>query len=160
MHPAFSAAYFTLGLNMSKLPSFHDDYLIAYEVACEAHEVRLLIRSAADGSLTRVTFTGVEGYHFENDAMGNIISGLEEVEANTIIEERRTDISKSFRIAGAPGPWAANLDSASQSLASKGARGYRLSSSFGMSGWVLASRVEAQPALPADAPRAVRSVRG
>ncbi|MGV7214119.1 hypothetical protein [Bradyrhizobium sp. UFLA05-112] len=41
-------------------------------------------------------------------------------------------------MAGAPGPWAADLAAAAQVLAAKDVKGFILSSSYGLSGWVLA----------------------
>jgi hypothetical protein len=56
------------------LPSFHDDYLIGYEVDCEGRRIKLHIKSAAsvaeEAGVSAVVFTGVDGYHFENDVYG------------------------------------------------------------------------------------------
>ena len=41
-------------------------------------------------------------------------------------------------MAGTPDSWAADLASAPQALTSKGIQGFILSSSYGLSGWVLA----------------------
>jgi hypothetical protein len=144
---------------MKEILSFHDDYLAAYEVRCEAKEITLCIRSAQNNHITKVVFTGVEGYCLKNDAMGNIISSLERVPAQAVIDEFKNDIAESFRMAGAPGPWAVDLTTAVQYLTGRGAQGFMLSSSFGMSGWILASRVEAQQAVPGGSPRTARSIR-
>jgi hypothetical protein len=65
------------------LPSFHDDYLVGYEVDCEGRQIKLHIKPAASAveqaGCSTVLFTGVEGYHFQNDAFGNIILDLEAV---------------------------------------------------------------------------------
>jgi hypothetical protein len=85
-----------------------------------------------------VIFTGVEGYQFENDAFGNIIFSLETISVEQLIAKYGSDISESFRMAGAPGAWAADLTSALQALTVKHVQGFILSSSYGLSGWVLA----------------------
>jgi hypothetical protein len=121
------------------LPSFHDDYLASYEVNCETRRIKLYVRPCENGLANRVViFTGVEGYQFENDAFGNIIFSLESISVEQLIAEYGSDIAESFRMAGAPGPWAADLASAPQALTAKRVQGFILNSSCGLSGWVLA----------------------
>ena len=121
------------------LPSFHDDLLVGYEVDCEKREIQLHIRRAEKQDvLHAVLFSGVEGYHFENDAFGNIILDLEAVTLAQFMFEYGRSIAESYRMTGAPGPWAGNLDLAPQVLMNKGVRAFFLSSSYGMSGWILA----------------------
>jgi hypothetical protein len=129
---------------MVTLPSLHDNFLVSYEVDCENRRIKLHTRAdprdpAKRGQRPRtVVFNGVEGYQFENDAFGNIIFSLETVSIELLFAEYGARILESFRQAGAPGPWAADLAAATQSLAASGVQGYRLGSSYGLSGWVLA----------------------
>jgi hypothetical protein len=44
-------------------------------------------------------------------------------------------------MSGAPGPWASDLDSARSTLHAKGIRAFELSSSYGLSGWILTKQV-------------------
>jgi hypothetical protein len=123
------------------LPSFHDDYLISYEVNCEARRIRLSVRRPewkTELGVRIIVFNGVEGYRFENDAFGNIIFSLEAVSIESFLSEYCPEIRESYRLAGAPGPWAADLDSAYDVLAAKGVQAFVLSSSYGLSGWILA----------------------
>ena len=85
-----------------------------------------------------IVFNGVEGYQFENDAFGNIIFLLDTVPIEQVFAAYGSRIEESHRIAGAPGPWAADLLSAAEILATKGVHGFVLSSSYGLSGWILA----------------------
>ena len=127
------------------LPSFHDDYLVSYEVNCETRRIKLHVRSRESELANRiVVFTGVEGYRFENDAFGNIIFSLELISVEKLMAEFGSDISKSFRMAGAPGPWAVDLAAAAQALIAKRVQGFILSSSYGLSGWVLARDVSVE----------------
>jgi len=129
--------------------SIHDNLIVSYEVQCEARIIVLHTEYHVfdkPAEYTNIVFTGVEGYHFENDAFGNIILNLEEVRVAQVLSEYYGQISESYRIAGAPGPWAANLESASEFLSKKGIRGFLLSSSIGLSGWVLAREVSIVPA--------------
>ena len=128
------------------LPSLHDDFLVSYEVNCETRQIK--IRAKRDPRIPAVNeerpsrtivFNGVEGYRFEDDAFGNIILSLDAVSIEQVLADYGSGIAESYRMAGAPGPWAADLASAAQVLAAKGVKGFVLSSSYGLSGWVLAT---------------------
>ena len=87
-------------------------------------------------------FTNVEGYHFRNDAFGNIIYSLEEILISRFLDEYALEIEESHRSAGAPGAWAADLATANWMLEAEGVRAFVLSSSYGLSGWLLAKEVQ------------------
>jgi hypothetical protein len=103
----------------------------------------------ADKSICKVTFSGVEGYRFENDAFGNIILDLEQVSVHQLLGEFGSQIAESYRLSGAPSPWASDLSSAGDVLTSKGVWGFLLSASYGLSGWILASDITGSQADPA-----------
>ena len=131
------------------LPSFHDDYVVGYEVDCDGRQVKLHIKPAASvanqAGVSTVVFTGVEGYNFENDAFGNIILDLETVTTTGFVSEHRDELAESFRISGAPGTWASDLDAAPRVLSEQGIQAFVLSSSYGLSGWVLARQAFVVP---------------
>jgi hypothetical protein len=63
-------------------PSIHDNLLISYEVQCEKQIITLRTeyrREDKPTEFTNVVLSGVQGYHFENDAFGNIIFDVAEV---------------------------------------------------------------------------------
>src|SRR5262245_9223884 len=95
------------GLQM--VPSLHDNLLVSYAVKCEAGTIRLRARRPHWPDRF-VLFTGVEGYHFQNDAFGNIVFSLEKVPVDRVLSQFGLEIRESYRQAGAPGPWAADLD--------------------------------------------------
>jgi len=136
--------------------SVHDNLLISYEVQCEARTIILRTEYRVKNEpteFTNVMFKDVQGYHFENDAFGNIIFGFKTVPVEEFLAEYGPKISESFRAAGSPGPWAASLGTASGYLRERGIQAFILSSSYGLDGWVLAremSVVPAQPPVPAD----------
>lgn len=136
--------------------SIHDNLLISYEVQCEARTILLRTEYRVKNErteFTNVIFKGVQGYRFENDAFGNIIFGLETVPVEQFLTEYGAEISESYHMAGSPGPWAANLGAASGYLRKQGVQGFVLSSSYGLSGWVLAREISIFPArlgAPAD----------
>ena len=137
---------------MTPVPSLHDNFLVSYEVNCEARRIKLHAKvdpgdpAKRQQQLRTVVFNGVEGYQFENDAFGNIIFSLEAVSIEQVLAGYGSGIAESYRMAGAPGPWAADLASAAQVLAAKGVQGFILSSSYGLSGWVLAKEALVEPA--------------
>jgi hypothetical protein len=137
------------------LPSFHDHYVVGLTVDCETHRIALHIRSASSPAIQTITFFGVEGYVLENDAFGNIIGELEVVLPTKLLTDESARITHMYSQSGAPGPWAADIPAACASFEARGFRGYVLSSSYGMSGWVLAETAElgAQPIIPPDLSR-------
>lgn len=127
------------------LPSLHDDFLVSYAVNCETRQIKLHVKPDTRGNSRNedriartITFKGVEAYQFENDAFGNIIFSLDAVTVGQILATYGARIEESYRMAGAPGPWAADLASATETLTAKGVKGFILSSSYGLSGWILA----------------------
>jgi hypothetical protein len=111
------------------LPSLHDNFLTSYEVSCEIRQIKLHTRPDPTDPAKReqrprtIVFNGVEGYQFENDAFGNIIFSLQAVSIEQVFADYGARIVESYRLAGAPGPWAANLASATQWLTAKGVQG-------------------------------------
>ena len=136
--------------------SVHDNLLVSYEVQCDARTILLRTEHRVKNESTKfvnVIFKGVEGYRFENDAFGNIVFDVETVAIDQFLKEHRQEISESYRMAGAPGPWAANLETALGHLLEQGIQAFILSSSYGLSGWVLAREISifpAQQSLPSD----------
>jgi len=137
------------------LPSFHDEYILGYSVNCVSRRIEVQIGDNAEcaGNIRTLIFSGVEGYNFNNDAFGNIILDIEEISVKQLISEYHNEIAESYHMSGAPGPWAVDLIAAPDTLKGVGVRGFVLSSSYGLSGWVLAKEVSvshAQQGTPAD----------
>jgi hypothetical protein len=131
--------------------SVHDNLLISYEVQCEARTIILRTEYRVKNEpteFTNVIFKDVQGYHFENDAFGNIIFGFETVPVEEFLANYGPEISESYRVAGSPGPWAASLGTASGHLRERGIQAFILSSSYGLDGWVLAREMSIVPARP------------
>src|SRR5262245_26496910 len=118
--------------------SVHDNVLVSYEVLCEERKIVLHteFRERKPPEQTRVVFTGVVAYRFENDTLGSILFDIETVPVGDLLQERRAEIQEAARFTA--WPWAEDLDAAPRLLAEKGVKGFVLSSSYGMTGWVLA----------------------
>lgn len=124
--------------------SIHDNLLVSYEVQCEARTITLRTEYRVpekSTEFTHVLLKGVEGYFFQNDAFGNIILSLDAVPLEYLLKEFGQEIKESYRMSGAPGKWAANLTSAPEYLRERGIQGFILSSSYGLSGWILAKEM-------------------
>jgi hypothetical protein len=133
--------------------SVHDNLLISYEVQCDARLITLRTEFRTKNGpteFTNIIFKGVQGYNFENDAFGSIILGLEAIPIEQFLTEYGAEISESYRMAGSPGPWAKNLETASEYLQKQGIQGFILTSSYGLSGWILAREMSSLPANSRD----------
>jgi hypothetical protein len=120
--------------------SLHDRSIVGYEV--DATLRRLTLRTASHPNtpatpIVRVLFFDVEAYSLVHDAFGNIILSIEEVPATDILKEHRVLFEAGARQAGWPRFWRRSFDDAQSYLLEHGTRGFELSASIGMSGWVL-----------------------
>lgn len=124
--------------------SIHDNLLVSYEVHCEQRIITLRTEYRVENKpteFTNVFFEGVQGYHFENDAFGNIIFDVTDVPTEQFLKEYGAEISELYRMAGSPGPWVADIVSAPEYLLEHGIKAFILSSSLGLSGWILAKEM-------------------
>ena len=121
--------------------SVHDHTIVGYEV--DALNRRLVFQTehksnGADIERCTVIFSGVEAYYLEHDSFGTILFGIEEVPATTLFDNNLARFEAGHRAAGWPRFWKRNADDARRYLAEHKTRGFEISSSIGMSGWVLA----------------------
>jgi hypothetical protein len=128
--------------------SIHDNRLVSYEVQCEQRTITFRTEYRMEHKLTEFTtvvFEGVQAYHFENDAFGNIIFDLAEAPVKWFLKEYAAEISELYRMTGSRRPWAKNLESAQDYLWEQGIKPFLLSSSIGLSGWVTAKELQYFP---------------
>jgi hypothetical protein len=123
------------------LPSYHDDILIGYDVECEARRITLRIRPYSEPGTKRpvvsVLFTGVLGYQFEDDALGNIINSIEVYPPAVFLEHFKAALEHQARYGGLP------LDlvdpaKALNTLSTSGVQCFVLDASIGLHGWIMA----------------------
>jgi hypothetical protein len=127
--------------------SIHDNQLVSYEVQCEKRTITLRTEyhvKSKPTEFTNVIFEGVQGYHFENDAFGNIIFDVSTVPVEQFLKDYGAEMSELNRMIGSL-TWAADIDSAPDYLREQGIKAYILSSSLGLSGWVLAKEISILP---------------
>jgi hypothetical protein len=117
--------------------SVHDNLLVSYEVHCEQRIITLRTEFRVEGKpteFTDVVFEGVQGYHFENDAFGNIIFDVSNMPAEGFPTQYGAEISELYHMTGSPA-WAADLASAPDYIRGQGINAFILFSSLGLSGW-------------------------
>src|SRR5882762_2441042 len=128
--------------------SIHDNRVVSYEVDGAKRRIVLHTRFEERDRLefTDLIFEGVLAYHFENDNFGNILFGVEEVPAAQLVADDRSLFEKGSKFAW-PGPWNESPEASISHFQSKGAKGFEISSSYGLDDWVIAEsyRLEAVP---------------
>jgi len=128
--------------------SVHDNYLLGYEVRHTVREIRLRteFRHSDPPERTDVVFAGVVAYGFKHDALylGTILFDVEEVDPISIWQECAEEFAEGLRY-GWPGDWASSPEAAASFFEANRVRGFGVSSSCGLTGWVLAAsmRIEA-----------------
>ena len=128
-------------MNETEEVSVHDNVLVSYEVFCERREIRLCTEFRDRGEpyeFTDVVFTGVVAYDFRHDSeIGTIIFDVTEVPAADIYDQHADQFRAGARY-GWPGEWIESLEIAVAHFKKHSIRGFEISSSCGMDGWVLA----------------------
>ncbi len=119
--------------------SVHDNTLHSYCVSADRKEIRLHTSYAAQDSqeVSDVVFTGVVAYRFELDNFMTIIFDVYETNVDAIYTDERGMFEDGRKYLW-PGTWNTSDESVLAYLVDNEIKGYRLSSSIGMVGWVLA----------------------
>ena len=120
--------------------SLHDRSILGYEVDVPLRRLTLRTGSHPNTPTTPVVsvlFLDVEAYSLVHDVFGNIIFSIDEIPATDILNENRVLFEAGARQAGWPRFWGRSFDEAQTYLLKHRTRGFELSSSIGMSGWVL-----------------------
>jgi hypothetical protein len=123
--------------------SVHDNQLVSYEVECERRVITLRTEYRQENKpaeFTNVVFEGVQAYHLEDDAFGNIIFDVAELPVGQFLGEYGAELSELQRMTGSPS-WAKELTAAPELMTDQGIKPFILSSSLGLSGWILAKEL-------------------
>jgi len=120
-------------------PSIHDNLLLGYAVQCEERRITLhtAFHEVEPVEKTLVVFGGVEAYQFENDVFGTILFGIESVDPSDLVRRERARFEEGRRW-GWPDGWAGPLTDDLARLKERGVQAWEITSSIGLSGWVLA----------------------
>ena len=130
---------------MSGQISVHDNILLGYEVCSETKKIILHTEFRDGGEEDRVTtdvvFTDVLGYHFEGDLFTSIIFGVWEESIDAALHHHPDLLERRVRY-GWPQGWESKKESLEAYLKRKNLKVYRLQSSYGMDGFVMAASME------------------
>jgi hypothetical protein len=127
--------------------AIHDSLLVAYGVdasrknvtfTCEAHH------GSASGPFS-ILFHGAVAHCFPAPQLPAILSNIEQVSAETLLQEQWPHISRGFRGCGWPGSWAESLETATGFVHANNLFGFSVSSSYGLEGWVIAVSMDCVP---------------
>jgi len=124
-----------------QLPSLHDYEVSDYHVDGKAHTIRLTLAppkgSPSAREIIELTFRDVEGYVFEHDLGTSVILAVEEEPLMAFLSENAEHFAREARW-GWPLFWQGSVERTAAWLSSRGRRVWAISSSYGMSGWVVA----------------------
>ena len=121
--------------------SIHDNTVLSYTVDCKSRSVTLRTSfKSSPVEFTDVVFRGVAAYDFQDDCFGNILFGIEEEEPAQVISTAKEKFENG-RGYGWPGPWNSSLKEAIAFARKEGLRGFVISASLGLNGWILAKEM-------------------
>ncbi len=124
--------------------SVHDNFVYAYSVDCEGRRVVLhtVFRDREPQEFTDVIFGDVVAHHFEHALPGNILFDVEEVNIAVVVQENKRLLTDSWRYGWPPVEYNGDLAVLVKALQAASVRAYSISSSYGLSGWILAGACE------------------
>ena len=127
--------------NAVQLPSLHEYAVDDYRVDGERRTIRFSLRAPESSSNRRgsseLVFSDVEGYLFERDLDTAIVLAAEELPLDTFLTENEDYFAHESQW-GWPQFWRGSADLTAAWLASRGCRVWRIATSYGLSGWVVA----------------------
>jgi hypothetical protein len=122
--------------------SVHDNHLVAYTVLAKEKKIILQteFRDREPHEFTDVVFEEVLAYDFHGDLFATIIFDVEEVDLSALLKEHAAMFEDGWRY-GWPRGWEKEKEEIEAFARRLEMRAFELSSSYGMSGWVLAQRM-------------------
>jgi len=125
--------------------SIHDNNVYSYCILCESRRIVLHTEYSfpRDGATEYIdiTFCDVMAHHFESVSQGNCLFGIDEVPVEKLIGDWAELFTRQK-----PFGWPAIQYNDPQELVTKlkqnGIKGYDISSSYGLTGWVLAGSMD------------------
>ncbi|MDP4078267.1 hypothetical protein [Acidovorax sp. A1169] len=132
------------GGNGNRMRSWHDYHLTGYAVDGQRQQLTLhvawLYGTHPDIPHAWIIFHGVEGYFLENDLGVNVVYTITEEPLAEFLAQHAAHFEAKKKW-GWPLFWRGSFDETLAHLSGKQAKCFEISSSYGMTGWVLASGV-------------------
>jgi hypothetical protein len=123
--------------------SVHDNNIYAYSVSCDGRRIVLYTEYHEQGQAeyTDVIFEGVDAHHFQDQLNGNIILDIEDWPLDLFVDQNAKlfDERKKW---GWPAVEYGDSEQLKGQLRERRLKAFVLSSSYGMSGWVLATEMK------------------
>jgi hypothetical protein len=125
--------------------TWHDYHLTGYAVDGERGRITFNVswpyNTDSDIGRAVVVFSGVAGYFLEHDLGANILYSLSEISLNGFLVEH-ADRFQQEKKWGWPLFWRGGVEQTLEHLSEANVRCFEVSSSYGLSGWILATNVE------------------
>lgn len=121
------------------MKSFHDFNIYEYDVNCAQREITLKLKQYHGSESGTVIFDGVIGHHFKNILEGNIVLSIEEYGPLKFHADFENEILEYVKW-GLPLNFKGSAEFEAQSN-HKGLKFIVISSSYGLSGWVICTNV-------------------
>ena len=121
--------------------SIHDNDIYGYTVDCEGRRLVLhtAFRDRAPIEYTDIVFGDVLAHHFEHVLAGNILFDIEESDIATLVQDNKDLFADSWRYGWPPVEYNGDLNRLAYALRAISTRAFTIESSYGLSGWVLAT---------------------
>src|SRR5260221_4121420 len=120
--------------------SWHDYHLNGYRVDSERREVSLSLKwpehTSVDMPSAQLVFSGVVDYFFEHDLGSNIVFAIEESPIESFVRANARVFEQEQKW-GWPRSWKGSVEETIRHLKEKRLKVWVLSTSYGLSGWVL-----------------------
>jgi hypothetical protein len=128
---------------MDAAPSVHDNIVLGYTVSCEERElvIHTEYRDLEPSERTDIVFRGVEAYHLIGDTLRSVLFDVEESPLGQILGDFSTVFEDGARYSW-PGIWNRSRESCLLHLQGLGCRGWTVSASYGIWGFVIATEME------------------
>jgi hypothetical protein len=136
---------------VTEFPGVHDRTLVAYQVDHAARRLWLSVKpldTDAPRTPFTVVFDGYTAHQFPFPLLPAILDGIYRVEPERLLAEEWPQLEAGGKNNGWPGPWATSLPAAIRFASSSRLNGYRIESSYGLYGWVLAASVSKRNSAP------------
>jgi hypothetical protein len=126
---------------------WHDYHLTGYAVDGAERRICLDVywpyETKTDVHRARLIFSGVEGYFFEHDLGGNILYSIEEDSVASFVQ-RNAEWFQRERKWGWPLFWKDSVESTKKYIEERCGKVFDISTSYGLSGWILAQSIDEQ----------------
>ena len=134
--------------------SVHDNHLVAYTVFSEERKIviQTVYLHKVPSEFTDVIFEDVLAYRFEHDLFGNIIFDVCEMDLAVLTDTHAAEFEAGWWH-GWPWGWEKNKESVLSYFQRLEVKAFELSSSYGMTGWVVAKQMTKAARNPADETR-------